>query len=910
MASPLVATKTLVPPVRRSLVARPRLSERLRGAAESRLTLISAPAGFGKTTLLSAWLATPGAEQRSVAWLSLDESDSRAAVFWTYTITALQTAVPGAGAGALALLQSASAPIETVLASLLNDLNAVPYEIHLVLDDYHLVDGPDLEAGMVYLLEHLPPHVHLLISSRADPALPLARMRARGELVELRAAELRFTLDEVTDYLNEVVGLDLTANDIAALEGRTEGWIAALQLAALSMRGRADVAGFIAGFAGDDRYIVDYLVEEVLRRQPEHVRSFLVQTSILDRLSGPLCDAVTAQRGGKAMLESLDRANLFVVPLDDSRRWYRYHHLFADVLQAYLLDERADETADLHRRASRWYDQNGEPSAAVRHALSAGDVERAAGLAELAIPALLRNRQESTIRGWVDALPDAVVRLRPVLAVGLIGALTSSNEFDAVEPRLRDVEQFLQQSSADMVVVDDEGLRRLPGAIQMYRAALALVRGDRPATISHARLAVDRAAADDHLTHAGAWALTGLAYWGNGDLEAAHQAYSATVVALRRVGHLSDVLGCSITLADIRMTQGRLGEARRTFEHALQLTSEHAGAALRGTADMYVGMSLIAFERNDIGTATRLLQRSQELGEQAGLPQNRYRWRVSMAHVRAAQGDLNTALQLAAEAERVYVGDFLPNVRPVPAVRARLLAVHGRVGEALSWAREQGLSVDDDLSYLREFEHVTLARVLLAHYTAHRTAASGNEAALLLEHLLSAAEAGERTGSVIEILALQALTRQARGDTPGSLAPLERALRLAEPEGYVRVFVNEGPPMVTLLRTVAKQHTSWDYVRRLVHAGGSGDRPGRVAQNLAQGLVEPLSERELVVLRLLGSDLAGPAIARELLVSLNTVRTHTRNIYAKLGVNGRREAVRQAVALNLLPPGRSGPPAE
>ncbi len=425
MASPLVATKVFIPPVRRSLVARSRLSERLDRGAESRLTLISAPAGFGKTTLLSAWLATAGAEQRSVAWLSLEASDSRAGVFWRYAITALQTAVPGVGAGALALLQSAPASIETVLVTLLNELNAVPNEIYLVLDDYHLVDGPDLEAGMVYLLEHLPPHVHLVISSRADPALPLARLRARGELVELRAAELRFTLDEVTDYLNEVVGLDLTANDVAALAGRTEGWIAALQLAALSMRGRADVAGFIAGFAGDDRYIVDYLVEEVLRRQPEHVRSFLVQTSILDRLSGPLCDAVTAQRGGKAMLESLDRANLFVVPLDDSRRWYRYHHLFADVLQTYLLDERADEAADRHRRASQWYDENGEPSAAVRHALSAGDVERAAGLVELAIPALLRNRagaHDPRLAGRPSRCGGPV---RPVLAIGLIGALTS-----------------------------------------------------------------------------------------------------------------------------------------------------------------------------------------------------------------------------------------------------------------------------------------------------------------------------------------------------------------------------------------------------------------------------------------------------------------------------------------------------
>ncbi|MDQ1660013.1 MAG: hypothetical protein QOD41_5096, partial [Cryptosporangiaceae bacterium] len=720
MESPLVETKLYIPRLRRSLVARPRLSERLSRGSEARLTLVSAPAGFGKTTLLTAWLAASADEPRSVAWLSLEESDSQPGLFWTYAISALQTAVPGAGAGSLALLRSGQAPIETVLAILVNELSAVPNEIQLVLDDYHLADGPDIEAGMVFLLEHLPPHVHLVISSRADPALPLARLRARGELVEVRAAELRFTLDEATDYLNEVAGLDLTANDIAALEGRTEGWIAALQLAALSMRGRTDVASFIAGFAGDDRYIVDYLVEEVLRRQPGNVQSFLIQTSILDRLTGPLCDAVTAQDGGKAMLESLDRANLFVVPLDDSRRWYRYHHLFADVLRTHLLDERTGEAADLHRRASQWHDENGEPPAAVRHALSAGDVERAAGLVELAIPALLRNRQEATIRRWLDLLPDEVVRVRPVLAIGLVGALMSGGEFESVEGRLRDIEDLLGKPRADMVVADEDGLLRLPGAIQMYRAALALVRGDAPATIRHAQLAVDRTAPDDHLTRAGAAALSGLAHWGSGDLEAAHRAYSASVEGLRRAGNISDILGCSIALADIRITQGRLGDAVRTYEHALQLGSGPGGTVLRGTADMHVGLSQLACERNDLAAATQHLLRSQELGEQTWLPQNPYRWRVSTARILQAQGDLDGALHLLDEAQRVYMGDFSPNVRPVPAARARLLAAKGQFAEALSWVREQGLSVGDEVSYLREFEHITLARILLSQYTAQR----------------------------------------------------------------------------------------------------------------------------------------------------------------------------------------------
>jgi LuxR family maltose regulon positive regulatory protein len=909
MASPLVETKLYPPKLRRSLVARPRLSGRLGRGGGSRLTLISAPAGFGKTTLLAEWLAATPTE-RSVAWLSLDESDGQPASYWTYLITALQAVVPGVGASALPLLQSAQAPIETVLTMVLNELRSVASDIYLVLDDYHLVDGPDIQAGMTFLLEHLPPQAHLVVSTREDPALPLARLRASGELVEVRAADLRFTLDEAAAYLNDVTGLDLAAGDIATLEGRTEGWIAALQLAALSMQGRDDAAGFIAGFAGDDRHIVDYLVEEVLGRQPADVRSFLVQTSILDRLSGPLCDAVTTQRGGKAMLESLDRANLFVVPLDDSRRWYRYHHLFADVLLTHLLDEQPDRVAALHRRASQWYEQNREPSQAIRHALAAGDVERAAGLVELAIPELRRARQEATIRGWLDAIPDEVVRVRPVLAGGFIGALMSGGEFDGVEDRLRDVERSLEPTGdragtwapRGMVVVDEAELRRLPGAIEMYRAALALVRGDTPATIDHAQRAIHRAAAEDDLTRAGASALLGLAHWGRGDLEAAHRAYSAAAEGLERTGHIADVLGCSITLADIRITQGRLGEGLRTFEQALRLAANQHGTVLRGTADMYVGMSQIACERDDLAAATRYLLRAEELGEHTWLPQNPYRWRVAMARVREAEGDLDGALDLLDEAQRVYMGDFSPNVRPIPALRARALAAQGRVGEALAWARERGLSAEDDLSYLREFEHITLARMLLAQHRAQRSEAAIPDAAGLLRRLLQAAEAGERTGSVIEILVLQALTDHARGDVPGAVAALERALTLAEPEGYVRVFAGEGPPMASLLRRVARQWTGWEYARRLLSACGraGGATPVGQATPARHRLVEPLSERELDVLRLLGSDLDGPDIARELTVSLNTLRTHTKSIYAKLGVNSRRAAVRQAAELNLL----------
>ena len=905
MVGPLLETKLHVPRWRRSLVARPRLSERLSRGAESALTLVSAPAGFGKTTLLAEWLAAAPADGRSVAWLSLDQRDNDPALFWTYLVAALKTAAPGEGAGALSLLHPPRPPGEAGLVTLLNDLDAISDDVVLVLDDYHVIDVREVQDGMAFLLEHLPRQIHLVIGSRTDPALPLARLRGRGELVEIRAADLRFTPGEAAAYLNGVMGLALAAADVAALEGRTEGWIAALQLAALSMQGREDTAAFIAGFAGDDRYIVDFLAEEVLQRQPGHVQQFLLRTCILDRLCGPLCDAVTGQGDGKAMLAALERGNLFLVPLDDRRQWYRYHQLFADVLQARLRDERPEEVPDLHRRASGWHEQNGEPSEAIRHALAAGDFERAANLVELAIPAMLRSRQEAAVLGWLELLPDEVVRVRPVLSVGFAGALLAGGVFEGVEARLRDAEQWLdgttgigqgsQAPAAEMVVVDDAEFRRLPAQIELYRAAQALARGDGPGTVRHARRARELSPADEHLGRASAAALMGLASWASGDLEAGYSGYAECMAGLRRAGYIADTFGCAIALADIRRTQGRLGEAMRTYEQALQRALQQGGAVLRGTADMYVGMSEVYRERDDLHAATQQLLRSQELGEHIGLPQNRYRWRVAMARIREAEGDLGGALDLLNEAERLYVGDFFPNVRPVPALRARVRIAQGELGEALGWARERGLSVADDLSYLREFEHITLARVLLVGYTAERAERSIQEATRLLERLLRAAEEGQRTGSVIEILALQALAYQARDDIPAALASLRRAVTLAEPEGYVRIFADEGPPMASLLRAFSKQGTARNYVRRLL-AAVTKTEDGTPA---GQGLIEPLSERELDVLRLLGTDLGGPDIARELVVSLNTVRTHTKNIYAKLDVNNRRAAVRRARELGL-----------
>jgi LuxR family maltose regulon positive regulatory protein len=908
VTSPLLETKFHLPRPRRGLVPRPRLSDRLSSSGESALTLVSAPAGFGKTTLLTEWLAAGGEEGQAAAWLSLDQRDNDPALFWTYLVAAVQAVEPEVGSSALAMLQSSSLPIEEVLSTLLNDLAAISNDVVLVLDDYHVIDSHDVQEGMVFLLEHLPPRVRLVIASRADPALPLARLRARGELVEIRAADLRFMPDEAAGYLNGMMGLDLTAPDVAALESRTEGWIAALQLAALSMQGRDDVAGFIAGFSGDDRHIVDYLVGEVLQRQPESVGSFLLETSILGRLTGSLCDAVTGRDGGRPMLEDLDRGNLFLVPLDDRRLWYRYHHLFADMLRARLVDEQPDRVRELHRRASDWYEQNGERPEAFRHAMAGEDFDRAADLVELAIPAMGQARQEATVRGWLESLPEEVFESRPVLSISYVGVLMQTGQVAGVEARLADAERWLDTIAAGpqelqglnaprtaMVVADESQLVRLPAQIAVYRAAQARMLGDVAGTIAHAQRSFDLADEDDHLGRGAAAGLLALAYWTIGDLDRAHRGYSDAMASLETAGYLADTLGCALALADIRIAQGRLRDAMATFSRGLATASSSTDHVMRGAADMHVGMSELFRERNDLDAALHHVRTSIDLGEHAGLPQNAYRWRVAMAQIRTTQGDLVGALTLLDEAERLYTNDFFPDVRPIAALRARVWVMQGEVDAALGWAREHSLSSDGALSYVREFEHVTLARTLMAHQTKDRASRSMLEATTFLARLLAAAEEGQRSRSVIEILILQALAHQTLADMPAAYASLQRALMLAEPEGYVRIFLDEGAPMTALLRAAAQKGIAPDHVGRLLADTTGIDRPPAVQQNL----VDPLSSRELEVLQLLRTDLSGPEIARELMVSLNTMRTHTKTIYTKLGVNNRRAAVRRAAELGL-----------
>jgi LuxR family maltose regulon positive regulatory protein len=864
---------------------------------------VSAPAGFGKTTLLADWFHEADGADRRVAWLSLDASDHEPASFWTYVVTALQAAVPGVGASALELISSPM-PTDLVLTTLLNELAAAPGDVWLVLDDYHLVDSREVSEGMTFLLTHLPPHVHVVLSTRADPDLPLARWRVRGELVEIRAADLRFTYDEAAEYLNEVTGLHLTAGDVEALEERTEGWIAALQLAALSIQGRDDVSGFIAQFAGTDRYLVDYLVEEVLAHQPEPVREFLLRSAVLDRLTGPLCDAVVGRDDGRDMLTTLERANLFLVPLDDQREWFRYHHLFADVLQARMLAERPDLVPQLHQRASRWYEAHDFAEEAIRHALASRDFDRTVSLMELAVPAVRRHRHEAMLLGWLKVLPDDAVRSSPVLSVFYGYLLMISGDLDGFEARLDDADRALAgvpEGAAPPWAETDE-LRTLPATIAVYRASVAQARGDVAGTAEHARRALELAGPGDHLARGGAAGFLGLAAWAQGDVSSALETFAQAVASLHAGGNLVDELSSTLVLADMWLAAGHPSTARRLYLRALQVSEAHDGPVLRATPDLHVGLSELDYEVGDLGAARQHLEQAAALGEAAAMTESRFRWYVAMGRLVDAEADPHEAIALLETAEQLYRPGFFPDVRPIAAIKARVWIAHGDLATAADWVHERGVSATDEAVYLREFDHLTLVRLLIARHRAHSDPDALGQALQLLARLRDAADASGRAGSLVEIRMLSALAQDAQGHRPQALETLGQSwAQSPEPEAYVRLFLDESTPMRELLGAPDLQGVAGDHARRLLSFGAAPDVDATASgRHPAQSSAEPLSERELQVLRLLDSELTGPQIARELFVTVNTLRSHTKRIFTKLEVTTRRAAVRRARERGLM----------
>jgi LuxR family maltose regulon positive regulatory protein len=878
--APILATKLCLPPLRLRSVPRPRLVERLNNglAAGNRLTLVSAPAGFGKTSLVGGWVADCG---RPVAWLSLDEGDGDLGRFLTYLIAALQTVAPGIGEGILAVLQSPQPPpLESTLTALLNDIATIPSAVVLVLDDYHVLDARPVDDALAFLVEHLPPQLHLVIATREDPALPLARLRARGQLTELRADDLRFTPSEAAEFLNQVMNLDLSADEIAALEARTEGWIAGLQLAAISLQGRADVAGFIASFGGSNRFVLDYLIEEVLRRQSEPVQTFLLRTSILDRLCGPLCDAVLldASASGQETLKYLDRANLFIVPLDSERRWYRYHHLFADLLRQRRQQSEVSSGAvdDDHLRASAWFEANGLDVEAFQHAAAGHEVERAERLVEGGgMPLHFRGALVPILR-WLESLPTTLLDARPSLWVTYAQVLLSSGRNTGIEPKLQAAERALQDARMD------DRTRDLVGRIASVRAFLVWSPHQTETIIAQSRRALDYLHPDNLPFRTAAALSLGNAYVLLGDRSGARQALAEVTATSAASGNtIYEILG-SIGLGFLQEADIQLGLAVETYRHAIELA---AGLPFPFVCEAHLGLARVHYQWNDLDGARQQGEQSLQLAQQIADTDRPVACEVLLARLALARGDAAEAAAILAEADRATrQHDFMLQVPEVAAAQVLAFLRLGDVAAAAHVAQAHELPLSQ-------------ARVHLAQ--GHPTAAL----AVLEPHRRRMAEKAWADQELMALVLL-AVAVDAQGEEARAVELLDEALALSEPGGFIRIFVDEGAPMARLLHRAMSQSLHPDYVRHLLAAFPASGReqaaPSRAAA-AAIGLAEPLSSRELEVLDLIAAGLTNQQVAVRLYVSLHTVKSHARNIYAKLGVSSRTQAAAKGRVLGLLP---------
>lgn len=900
VSSPLLTTKLFIPRPNQELVTRARLFEKLKDGFRTPLTLVSAPAGFGKTTLVSEWIHKVNSP---AAWLSLDQSDNDISRFLSYFITALQHVQPNFANEALTALQSAQFPsVDTILTAILNEISECPEDFILVLDDYHVIVEKSVHDAVELLIDQMPPKMHLVILSRADPPLPLSRLRVRRQMVEVRASDLRFTKDEAALFFNDSMSLDLTNEEIEVLESKTEGWVAGLQLAGLSLEGRSDRSEFVASFSGSNRYIIDYLIDEVISRQTKELQIFLCQTSILDSLSAPLCDAITGVSGSNEVLRGLESANLFIIPQDDQRNLYRYHHLFAEFLRQRLNESQPELVPELHRRASDWYERQGRVEDAVGHAIASGDFERAATLIE---PNLENTRwaqgRPTVLLKWIDALPRDLVISRPRLCLSYAWDLFSSGKYEDIEPLLATVEISISEDSS----LGELGFRppELPsnmdsllGEVAAIRAFNCFKHGELARSIDFARDALELLPEDNPFIRGSVALILGPAYRASGLLTKASQAYSEALVIGKGTNNMMVTCLATGAMIQLEVSQGNLNSASRIYGQATFLADAKNSIPFPSAGIAFVGMGEVFRERNDLQAARDILLKGIELAkQQLSLGEYAIEGYFNLARVMHAGGDTEGSLIAMQHAERLLEAPDAPPIRfQALTYRARLWLDLGKTTEAAHWADSRNLTPTEAFPQTQHDKHIILARVSLARGDA--------ECAIeLLDYLLNGVGKENQLGQPVEVLVLKALALHLQGLFGEALDSLEKALHLAEEEGYIRLFLECGAPMHQLLKEAQARLICPGYVSELLRAFDQQNRNTEKADILAQdpqpqltnsGLrLQLLNDRELEILGCMAAGLSNRDIANKLYLSINTIKWHIRNLYGKLGVNKRSEAL-------------------
>jgi len=896
----LLTTKLSIPPQRPHLVVRPLLFALLEAGLQKKLTLVSAPAGFGKTTVVANWLAQRPEEKSrtSVAWLALDENDNDPIRFFAYLLAALQKVDPAIGAAASPLLQATPSPaLEALLTLIINDLSAQTTPLLLVLDDYHEIRAPAIHQALIFLLDNLPACLHLLLTTRADPPWPLARWRVRRELVEIRVRDLRFTEAEAAAFLQQELGVVLTASDIAALEQRTEGWIAGLQLAALSLADRGDISQFIRAFTGSHAYIVDYLVEELLQRQPPEIEQFLLQTSILERLCGPLCDAILGRDNSQALLAQIDRANLFLIPLDNERHWYRYHHLFAEVLQTRLQNQQPTQVAALHQRASYWYETQGLLSEAVEHARNSGDHAHVAALVEQLAEILLKRGESVTLQRWLHDLPFAAVQPRARLSLVRATVFMMTHELDAAERALQDAERAAQASAPVDAAILSEATA--------IRVNIALNRNQLAQAIELAQAALTNLPRANTRLRGEVMMHMGLAYlWGSNYAEATQTLLAASQLSAAAGDHYTAVLAIS-NQSNVSFMQGQLHETAATLQRALDLVTQQAVTELPITAVIHQPLAEIFYEWNELTKAADQATMAVERALRGGNPRILLLSYVILARVLAAQGE-NAKAQTALDRAEALVSEHeLPPryANEVHTLRVKSWLQENNLAAALDWVQASGLQPTGEISSDKGGQYNLLARILIRQ---HQFGVGLD----LFDRLLQAAEKAGNLLSTLESLACKSIALYLSGNVGQARACLGRALALAVPHNFRRLFIDEGPVMQRLLLVFRTEQMPQPadsriglYVDQLLVAfNGSAEPvaappPVRAPQ---PSLIEPLTEREVEVLHLIAQGLSDREVAERLIVVIGTVKRHLNNLYGKLGVHSRTQALARARELNLL----------